>query len=455
MSNLLARHIAQTEISDRIRSSIEAIPVSVPRISTIKQLLTSLDSFADEMTGFFKDGFAPTPNVSYRLVKSPSKSEEFVYGRIADRVNYDLDVIHRAFGQRYIDQSSTRFSEKVGNRLQIADSLAMRALQLIRSKQNQTEMTTSVLTYCQRYLRTRVLPYTRVAPLAIPMSALRYDLDLTAIAHEVGHHAYRYLELYQPTTLKQFMNTEHALPSMLKAWMEEIFADVYGGLIAGPLILTCFMEFALQTPDKWFAADDGQHPPPMLRPYIYIDLLSKLSQRLGIDLGDMAASKTDWTRKVNERGYNDNTPLDSGGSNPDLLLNTLTMGEAQEKIASLTDNILDYFAPTAQDQWWMPISNWNTFSSMSEVIEQVGNWEPIQLDDVSTQARQDAFESYVVDNPDKDEGVSTVGEILAAAGNEIPVREWMKILSFGDWVEVVQRANCSRYVTLRQRCWPL
>ena len=41
--------------------------------------------------------------------------------------------------------------------------------------------------------------------------------------------------------------------------------------------------------------------------------------------------KTDWTRKVNERGYNDNTPLDSGGSNPDLLLNTLTMGEAQEK----------------------------------------------------------------------------------------------------------------------------
>ena len=126
------------------------------------------------------------PNASYRLVKSPSKSEEFVYGRIADRVNYDLDVIHRAFGQRYIDQSSTRFNEKVGNRLQIADSLAMRALQLIRSKQNQTEMTTSVLTYCQRYLRTRVLPYTRVAPLAIPMSALRYDEDLTAIAHEVG-----------------------------------------------------------------------------------------------------------------------------------------------------------------------------------------------------------------------------------------------------------------------------
>jgi hypothetical protein len=61
-------------------------------------------------------------------------------------------------------------------------------------------------------------------------------------------------------------------------WIEEIFADVYGCLIAGPLIALDFQDLQLTVSKEQFTKDDGEHPAPVLRPYIYTRVLERLEE---------------------------------------------------------------------------------------------------------------------------------------------------------------------------------
>ncbi|NJN55367.1 MAG: hypothetical protein HC804_11780 [Anaerolineae bacterium] len=59
-------------------------------------------------------------------------------------------------------------------------------------------------------------------------------------------------------------------------WLEEIFADVYGCLVAGPVMAYDFQELSLDNKD--FNEDDGEHPLAAIRPFIYTQVLRTLEQ---------------------------------------------------------------------------------------------------------------------------------------------------------------------------------
>ena len=67
------------------------------------------------------------------------------------------------------------------------------------------------------------------------------------------------------------------MDQIVRQWREEILSDVYGCLIAGPVIGLSSQDLALQFSFRGFARHDGVHPVPFLRPYVYIKTLEKMA----------------------------------------------------------------------------------------------------------------------------------------------------------------------------------
>jgi hypothetical protein len=125
------------------------------------------------------------------------------------------------------------------------------------------------------------VPYAPVALVGIPYSAISSPRDLLAIPHEVGHYVFRDGHIrsgrfadsrFSAALQSQF---DHQ-PAWYNDWMEEIFADVYSCLIAGPVAALSFQEIATDSPRSHFTADDGEHPVSALRPAIYHGALRRI-----------------------------------------------------------------------------------------------------------------------------------------------------------------------------------
>jgi hypothetical protein len=67
-------------------------------------------------------------------------------------------------------------------------------------------------------------------------------------------------------------------PVWFTAWLEEIFADVYGCLVAGPVIALESQALNIEDTQAAFLADDGEHPVGVLRPFIYLSVLKCMAQ---------------------------------------------------------------------------------------------------------------------------------------------------------------------------------
>lgn len=101
--------------------------------------------------------------------------------------------------------------------------------------------------------------------------------ELLAIPHEVGHYIYRYGTLTDGTTFPA-LSEQIARNNPYWRWCEEIFADVYGCIVAGPLT-ALGMQALLASIDKERAwKDDEVHPTPALRIFILAEVLRVLEQ---------------------------------------------------------------------------------------------------------------------------------------------------------------------------------
>jgi hypothetical protein len=197
--------------------------------------------------------------------------------------------------------------------LEIADRLAWKYLQPAL-KAKLVEKGTTVLTYFQKSPSIRLIPYAPVALIGIPPTALlRSDgvvaRDLLSTAHEVGHYVYRhgtYNEKPIYRALAEQMK-DNPIPPEYEHWLEELYADLYGGLSGGAVTALSSQDLALQyysLPE--FFKDDGEHPPPNWRPYIYVKVLKKMGQ------GEIAdALCEEWNKHRNSRKDRIDTEKDS------------------------------------------------------------------------------------------------------------------------------------------------
>ncbi|MBI5302185.1 MAG: hypothetical protein HY868_08615 [Chloroflexi bacterium] len=275
---------------DETQKLYQVIPVArFPRKGTICDLFRRLQSFACGQFDYFFSGFK-----NNTLARSDAFPPEHVLAVILDQVGYDLDVIERVAAQRLTG------TQREIETLMDTDKLAWLALKPAIGTMLGED--TSVLTYFRKSPNIRVVPYAHIAIIGVPYSCTTTPIDLLAIPHEVGHYVFWHRDRGQAGA---FRNSIVADKNPVSAWREEIFADVYGCLVAGPVIAFDFQELAKQySRDDFVSLNDGEHPTPFLRPQIY----HKVLKRRGDD-GNQWAAKAEnlekrWKIERGERTKN-------------------------------------------------------------------------------------------------------------------------------------------------------
>ncbi len=225
--------------------------------TTLSSMLACLKAFGEDQIRFFYDGFNDG-----RLLPSMGHPTEHVLSATLAQISYDLSAIRQAADQRR--------NPGLKATLDKADQLAQSALNLAVEKGLLEPGT--VVTYFDKSPYIRVIPYAPVALVGIPYTAIETPRDLLAIPHEVGHYVYRHTSGLAANLLTQIPFD----PPWFYRWLEEIFADVYGCLVAGPVIGVDFQDLLLDNAVEDFTVDDGEHPVDAIRPFIYIHVLEKL-----------------------------------------------------------------------------------------------------------------------------------------------------------------------------------
>lgn len=273
------------------------------RKRTALLLLHALQSFGKQQLAFFDKGFhekqAAEPTNGFLLEAFGGANVEYPplypFHEINRQIASDIEVITRAITNR---ESTAPFLQaadpKALNPLELTDRLAYLALE--PTIQLSIIEPSTVLTYLQKSPSVRVIPYAPVAIIGIPLRAVENDFDLLATPHEIGHYVYRriFCELTQndggvqnfrdPILAKlKVRNDEKAKPNVkitecAQNWFEEIFADVYGCLIAGPISAIQMQEILSGLPTGKLTEDDADHPLPALRPLIYTETLRQMAQ---------------------------------------------------------------------------------------------------------------------------------------------------------------------------------
>ncbi|MDX1463746.1 MAG: hypothetical protein R3359_11865 [Marinirhabdus sp.] len=259
---------------DETNSYYESLVETVPRMETIQALTQCLRSFALEQFDFLYKGV-----LQNQLTESDKFFFDYAFGVTLDQVGYDVSVIEQAANQR-IRAHQLGEGNPIQRALGVADQLAYNALdqaQPVNGNGMLREHTT-VLTYFQKSPTIRVIPYAPIVLVAIPQSCITNQRDFLAIPHEVGHYVYRHGRFKFGEGIDEFLKTlpqSLAAESVGRRWFEEIFADVYGTLVAGPVMGIDFQDLMLEYSVDKFNTDDDDHPVPNLRPHIYINVLAQ------------------------------------------------------------------------------------------------------------------------------------------------------------------------------------
>ena len=214
----------------------------------------------------------------------------------------DHELIQRATMQRRWSHSQGAFLQSsLAGDLVIMDKLATKAVAPFQHLLTNTSDALAVITYFSENTHIHHMPYTdqcilvginydRISPVdtfaddtlqAAPADATSLtessfsSFELLAIPHEVGHYIYQHGSI-GGNNIAQLSERFRNKPYYW--WCEEIFADVYGCIIAGPLSAFSMQAF-LESGDRQRAwNEDNEHPTPRLRPYILSETLRVLGE---------------------------------------------------------------------------------------------------------------------------------------------------------------------------------
>lgn len=273
------------ELNKRLKNMDGSFNMLDDRLQSIfNGVVKDLRGFAQSHFYFFYNGFFEKTN--YRFEKRKALPPDYVLSTILGQISFDIDMIEKAARQR-LSQDANFLTE--------TDLLAQQALSpAIVEDVNLVDKGTKIITYFHKNYSIRIIPYTTVAFISIPYTCQGVDHDLLAIPHEIAHYVYRngyFASNGESNKIDHFLNKQlERSPQFIKNWAEEIFADIYGCLIAGPVIALDFQDLQLATTFEEFKKDwkDKEDPVPLLRPDVYLKVLREVSR----DLDDPL--KTQW-----------------------------------------------------------------------------------------------------------------------------------------------------------------
>jgi hypothetical protein len=297
------------------------------RETTIRELLFLLRKFGEQQFRFFEQGFNQAGNFKLQPHEDCGGkvdiSPTHVFSVIVDQLANDLMVIQRAFEQRIVARLSPSREDKrpapqkVFNTLDTADRLAWSAQKMLEPylPANRFAGRTTVLCYLNKAPNVRIIPYAPVALIGIPMTALGYQTgdpqwarDFLTIPHEFAHHVYWYgrdfkNHLDQPVGEIPFLRVQleqkvQGLCPTVQNWHEEIFTDVLGCMIGGPVVALSMIDLLVAERGNQLTIDDGTHPLPLLRPYIYTATLRQMNMDVIADTLEKY-----WSERLEKLGY--------------------------------------------------------------------------------------------------------------------------------------------------------
>jgi hypothetical protein len=367
-------------------------------IQSLQHLLGCLQEFAHGQAHFLLDGF-DQDGKDYELVESPEFHPDYVLRVTLNQIAFDLELIRRMANQRLLG------SAEMQDTLKLADKLAWSALYPVLGENKLVKDTkTTVITYFEKDPSIRVIPYAPVALIGVPFSAIKVPQDFLAIAHEVGHYVYRHSRLgdeAMPRALAAELKNEAEYPKWVEKWKEEIFADIYDCLVAGPVIALASQDLALRsslTPEDVngyhifgeFTEDDGEHPVPVLRPYIYISVLRERGLEAMAHLLERRWRNFDQVKAVKEI-----TPHYSNASKP------IPIKRAREEMETIVDEILECLNPNngmvqanaPADLWAV---KWSVDPAGAQPVEAEPTAEPDfpPLSEMETKALAEMYEQF-------------------------------------------------------------
>jgi hypothetical protein len=267
------------------------------RKETFVALLGNLETFAKAQFDFLYNGLGAQLGNDSGVKPPPAYLEpsleypaDFVLEGTLDQIAFDLTVLQGAWYQRVLSETN----QAMCTTLEIADRLAYAALQpaldhgLLPFEKDKV----TVLTYFQKAPHIRMIPYASVALVGIPFTTIgEYKTgritevgnarDLLAIPHEIGHYVYRHGSATESRLQHALQAALLGQPEWLHNWAEEIFADVYGVLIAGPVMVRDFQDIMKDNDLTSLLNGDSAHPMPVLRPLIYAYALELLAGKAG------------------------------------------------------------------------------------------------------------------------------------------------------------------------------
>ena len=267
-----ARYAALLEVAGELGSRAAGVRDARRRSALLG--LHCLGAFAARQFALFDQGFT-----SGALTPDQQFPPAFLLEATARQVGHDIDVFLRTIGQRDPENSTAAMRDT----LALADRLAAAALAPAVRQQLIEE--TAVLTYFEKTPTVRLLPYVPLALIGIDLAAIHNTSRLLAIAHEAGHHVYRQMTVNYTVDVDEQVAERMAAPvaaeapppAWLLAWEEEIFADVYSVLVAGPVVGLSIQEMLMAEMPALLLHDDADHPLGALRPEIAVLVLQKLA----------------------------------------------------------------------------------------------------------------------------------------------------------------------------------
>lgn len=405
------------------------------RGATAANMLQFLHDFAQELYEFFNTGFSKT---APRLEESKNITPDYVFGLLSDQVSYDLDAILRAYTQRNIVEAlkdtKNPISDK-GEHLKIADALAFEILEpakvvgLVPSE-------STVLTYFQKDLRIRLMPYAPVAFVGLPFSAFKVPQDYVALAHEIGHYVYhrgvQSPDRQHPVSVFISYYSKAPLPWYFH-WLEELFADVFGCIIAGPAIAASFQDLSLQYTRDESVLDDQRHPAPVLRPYIYIDALNALAEVPGLDnaglkqvAGGLAINWREKAKWLPQEITVRSRPTPSSSCVTDL--------NVEEARTQLKD-VIKYLVSTTFEGLVRQVNSGSY--DFQKVWGKPNGWES------AANTNFDALKTLDVDKSDLNTSFTQPNSLFSdkmtgygkRTNKLVQENEWLEVLTFGGWIE--------------------
>ena len=298
--------------------------------------LHCLAAFAAKQLRLFDQGFT-----NGALAHDDQFPPAFILEATERQVAFDIDLFLRTIGQREAENSTAAMRDT----LALADRLAANAL--APAVRHQLIEETAILTYFQKTSTVRLLPYAPLALIGIDLTAINDTARLAAIAHEAGHHVYRQMTVNYLAGVDEQVaqrmaspaeDDANALPAWLLPWVEEIFADVYSVLVAGPVAGLSVQAMLMAESPLLLLLDDADHPLPALRPWIAVAVLQKLAA-LDANVAarlQLSATRLDeqWRTYLLEQKIGaEFTP--AGGGKP------VTLAAARQQVAAYVDALLE------------------------------------------------------------------------------------------------------------------